>query len=76
MYWLCYFYFWWINFWRLPETTQTRRARSAGYEKKVIILRVVWFLSVLFMSATGHLAFFISGLIFLTFLSFMFLDES
>lgn len=76
MYFLSLFYFKWLLFWRLPETEHSQRTKTSSYLKKLDMVRVAWMLAMLVMAAVGHLAFLIGGTLFMTFTSFMFLDES
>ena len=76
MYLLSLFYVRWINFWRLPETRETRRTESADYVRRVDFLRTLWILCLPMLAITGQPAFFITGIMLLVFVSFMFLDET
>ena len=75
MYLLSLFYLYWINFWRLPESDQAQRAETKHHKAKVEKLKIVWIISLLLLVLSGHVALMIMGISFLTFLSFLFLDE-
>ena len=75
MYLLSYLYLSWVNFWRLPESAQTRRTLTAAYQRKLHILRLVWLALVISLAALGQPVALISGIILMTFLTFMVLDE-
>ncbi len=76
MYSLMLFYLRWVAFWRLPESDDMRRVRTQSHLRRVNLLRPVWLIAVLVLSVFGQVAVLIGGLLFMTFLSFMFLDEA
>lgn len=76
MNWLTFFYLRWIDFWRLPVTDEIRRVHSKSHTRRVDILRLVWLFLVLALAMIGQLVLLIVGLLFMTFVSFMFLDEA
>lgn len=75
MYWLSYFYLNWINFWRLPETEHTLRVNSSAHRQKLSFVRIVWIVSLMLLGLIGQPVVLMVGVVLLTFLSFMFLDE-
>jgi hypothetical protein len=76
MYRLSLLYLLWIHFWRLPETEETRRVQTQEHCMRVKMLKPVWIVSVGGLLATGLWPALMAGLILLTFVSFMFLDET
>ena len=76
MYWFTLYYLRWVAFWRLPETAAIRRACTPSYLRRVEILRLVWLFLVIGLALIGQLVVLIAGLLLMTFLSFMFLDEA
>lgn len=75
MYWVSYFYLCWVNFWRLPVSVHTERTQSREYQRKVDFLRLLWLAVVISLALVGQLVVLVVGIIFMTFLTFMFLDE-
>lgn len=75
MYRLSVFYFWWIQFWKLPETEHTRRVSTERHLKRVQHLRSAWLVILPCLLVLPQIAFVIVVVLFLTFVSFMFLDE-
>lgn len=76
MYRLSLLYLLWIHFWRLPETVETRRVQTKEHCMRVKMLKPVWLVSVGVLLATGLWPVLMVGLMLLTFVSFMFLDET
>ena len=73
---LSLFYFHWIAFWRLPVTDDSIRVESSNYLRKLVWVRYGWLAGVTGLTATGQVAFFVSGILMMTFISFMVLDET
>ncbi|MEJ2042393.1 MAG: hypothetical protein P8X74_07500 [Reinekea sp.] len=76
MYRLMLFYLKWIGFWRLPETVETKRVQTQNHLRRVDILRLIWLALVIVLVAVGQAVLFVVGVLLMTFLSFMFLDEA
>jgi hypothetical protein len=73
--WLNLIYLQWINFWRLPETSHSKRCESEVHRQKIRLLKTVWSISLILLSLVGGLLSLVIGGLLLTFLSFMLLDE-
>lgn len=76
MYWASLLFLRWIGFWRLPETEQTRRIQSQSYLRRVEWLKNSWIVLLIGLLLSGQLFLLIFGVILMTFVSFMFLDET
>lgn len=75
MYWVSLYFMRWIQFWRVPETASTKRVESRSHCRRVQWIKNVWMIMLPALLITGQLALLTFGVVFMTFLSFMFLDE-
>ena len=76
MYRLSVLYFCWIQFWKLPETEHTRRVNTEKHLRRVHQIKLAWIVMLCGLLVIPQLAFVIFSLLFMTFVSFMFLDEA
>lgn len=72
---LACFYLSWLSFWRLPETDSTRRTQTKAHAHKVHIVKNVWIVVLGLLAIIGQAALIVFSLVFLIFVSLMFLDE-
>ena len=73
---LSYWYLCWIDFWRLPETTHSRRCETKDYQYRFKYLKSVWLVVLVCLAAAGQPVLLIFGITLLTFVSLMYLDET
>ena len=76
MHWLILLFLRWVQFWRLPDTDQTRRVATRSYAEKVHRLKNAWIVVLVLLVSSGQVVLVTFGVILMTFISFMFLDEA
>lgn len=75
-YWCCLGLLRWWHFWRLPETSHSRRVQSVRHQIKVDWVRRLWLFGLILVWLNPSPPFAVFAFLVLTFLSFVVLDET
>ena len=75
-YWCSLWLLRWWQFWRMPETTSSRRVKTAKHRVKVEWVRRLWLIGAVLVWLVPSPPFAVAAGLLLTFLSFVLLDET
>lgn len=75
-YWCSLWLLRWWQFWRMPETSASRRVKTAKHQVKVEWVRRLWIIGAILVWLVPSPPFAVAAGLLLTFLSFVLLDET